>query len=274
MIARLLILDRLPCKSFLKSRDISLNHTQILCPWCNLVEESLDHVLFSCPWVYLFWTGFFSWWNYQGCFPLTLIQFLSSYLDGPLTSLSKKWWVACFSAALWSLWLAMNDATFDSKSWTVDEILFMVKLRYLFWVKALKEDHLFFDSMWWIDHVACIHAHSHSSVRIFVPWPPPDIGFWKFNVNGSLFGKLGPSGCEGVLQDAKCNIVAIFSGPLGVLDYNVAKLLAIHHVLLVFKNSGKLVGNGLIVESDSRNVVNWEANGFVDALAKAGGASF
>ncbi|XVE98533.1 hypothetical protein REPUB_Repub03eG0113900 [Reevesia pubescens] len=151
----------------------------------------------------------------------------------------------------------------------------------LFGLYALEEEQLFPDSLWWIDPVTCIPAALHSSVKTFVSW------LW------------------GVLRDSNCNIMAIFTGPLGILDSNVAKLMAIRHALLVFKNSRKLTGNGLIIESDSRNAVVWctdessrpwklssifadidsdvqsignvcfvnifrEANGFADALAKAG----
>ncbi|XVF05081.1 hypothetical protein REPUB_Repub05bG0140500 [Reevesia pubescens] len=159
-----------------------------------------------------------------------LLHLYNSYppiLMVPFAGLSKKLWVACFSATLWSLWLARNEATFDSKSWTIDENLFLVKLRSLFWVKALNEEHLISDSLWWIDHVACIPLHPHSSVRLFVPWSPLDHGSWKFNVDGSSLGKPGPLGYGGVFRDANSNIMAIFSSPLGVLDSNVAELLVI-----------------------------------------------
>ncbi|XVF12005.1 hypothetical protein REPUB_Repub08aG0077300 [Reevesia pubescens] len=52
----------------------------------------------------------------------------------------------------------------------------------------------------------------------------------------------------------------MFSSPLGVFDSNVDELMAIKHAFVLFKNSRKCVGSGLIIESDSRNATYWCVN--------------
>ena len=44
----------------------------------------------------------------------------------------ESWWCACCAAALWSIWLARNEAMFDKKIWNVDEIFLLIKSRSVF----------------------------------------------------------------------------------------------------------------------------------------------
>ncbi|KAL4368162.1 hypothetical protein GQ457_05G016590 [Hibiscus cannabinus] len=64
-----------------------------------------------------------------------------------------------------------------------------------------------------------------------VSWVLPSPGVLKFNVDSLVFGSSGKTGCGGVLWDDKGRIFAIFSGPLGRIDYNEAEVQAINHAL-------------------------------------------
>ncbi|KAA3482877.1 14.7 kDa ribonuclease H-like protein [Gossypium australe] len=56
----------------------------------------------------------------------------------------------------------------------------------------------------------------------------------KFNVDGSTQDKPRPTGCGNVLRDEEGKIRGMFSSLLGVLDSNLAKLLAIKTALHLF----------------------------------------
>ncbi|XVF24659.1 hypothetical protein REPUB_Repub13aG0146200 [Reevesia pubescens] len=79
----------------------------------------------------------------------------------------------------------------------------------------------------------------------------------KFNVDGFSRGNPGPIECRGVLRDCDGIIVALFSGPTGIHDLIVAKLLAILTALDVFLKSKKFVNMPLVIESDSTLATNW-----------------
>ncbi|GMJ08961.1 hypothetical protein HRI_004565300 [Hibiscus trionum] len=85
-------------------------------------------------------------------------------------------------------------------------------------------------------------------------------GCVKFNIDGSARGKLGPAGCGGVLRDEMGRVLALFSGPLGVLDSNEAELYAILFALESFRT---LQWGALpcIVESDSLVATLWVGRG-------------
>ena len=58
-------------------------------------------------------------------------------------------------------------------------------------------------------------------------WCPRNDGSLKFNVDGSTKGKPGLAGIGGLLRNSESVVVALFSIPVGVMDSNVAEVLAI-----------------------------------------------
>ena len=65
------------------------------------------------------------------------------------------------------------------------------------------------------------------SLKTITSWCPPPSGFMKFNVDGSVRGKPGPSGIGGVLRYELGMVKDIFSKAVGAMDSNQAQLLAI-----------------------------------------------
>ncbi|KAK2635837.1 hypothetical protein Ddye_030629 [Dipteronia dyeriana] len=63
--------------------------------------------------------------------------------------------------------------------------------------------------------------------KIILDWNPPAEEHFKFNVDGSVLGKLGPAGAGGVLRDFNEKILCLFSCNLGCLDSNAAEIWAI-----------------------------------------------
>ena len=70
------------------------------------------------------------------------------------------------------------------------------------------------------------------SLKTITSWCPPPSGFLKFNVDGSVRGKPGPSGIGGVLRYELGMVKGIFSKAVGVMDSNQAQLLAILEVFV------------------------------------------
>ncbi|KAK8574915.1 hypothetical protein V6N12_062592 [Hibiscus sabdariffa] len=164
----------------------------------------------------------------------------------------KKVWQIAFGAALWSIWLARCDMYFNGKLISVNELLFLSKIRALFWLKAGKEDWNFDLEVWWQNPSSIISA-GLTSANAF--WCPPVRGYFKFNIGGA---RLGPKvGCGGALRDETGALRALFAGPVAVSDLNVAKLLAVKFALELFCETSLIGKVGLLVEVDSQVVLNW-----------------
>ncbi|XVF16308.1 hypothetical protein REPUB_Repub10bG0020100 [Reevesia pubescens] len=188
---------------------------------------------------------------------------------------------------------------------TCDEVLFLVKLRSLHWIKVVDDNNLFLESLWWTNPLACSSCATSKSIRLSRVWSPPSSGFLKFNVDGSVRGNPDIAGVWGVLRNENGSISAIFSSPVGVAEPCVTELKAVCTALKVFDKTLWKRSTALIVELDSKCVVDWcnnkltrpwklwdifqifdacvnligkvsivhtyrEANGFADALAKVG----
>ncbi|XVF03763.1 hypothetical protein REPUB_Repub05bG0021200 [Reevesia pubescens] len=136
-------------------------------------------------------------------------------------------------AALWYVWLARNEMVFERKSWEVDDILFLVKIQSLFWIKAIAEGGCVVESAWWGNPVFCYF----------------DLPRFK--------GKPGSAGCGWVLRDANGTILAVFFAPLGLLDSNMAELMAIKMALDVFSQTQWMNIVKLIIELNFLVAINW-----------------
>ncbi|KAL4354799.1 hypothetical protein GQ457_06G023210 [Hibiscus cannabinus] len=86
-------------------------------------------------------------------------------------------------------------------------------------------------------------------------WSPPLTGFLKFNVDGAA--KESKAGCGGILRNDTGILRALFSGPLEGHGVDFAELMAIRAALELFIEAGWMGKAGLIIESDSRVVLNW-----------------
>ncbi|KAL4333845.1 hypothetical protein GQ457_07G009460 [Hibiscus cannabinus] len=169
----------------------------------------------------------------------------------------RQWWLSSCVVVLWSLWLARNRAFFEGKVMTVEELFFLVKLRSFYWVKVAFVDLVIEESTWWSCPLDCSFPVLGRVCRVGVSWIPQVVGAVKFNVDGAARGKSGPAGCGGVLRDSGGRILACFSGPLGSLDSNEAKLRAIDFALDFLVSSRWRYGASIIIESDSVTAISW-----------------
>ncbi|XP_019052198.1 PREDICTED: uncharacterized protein LOC109114303 [Nelumbo nucifera] len=85
-------------------------------------------------------------------------------------------------------------------------------------------------------------------------WSPPDVGWKKLNFDRSCLGNPGTSGIGGVMREENGNIIAMFSGPTqhgGVVN---SELKA---TVFGVEKAKELGINRLVIEGDSKVVVNW-----------------
>ncbi|KAK8484121.1 hypothetical protein V6N12_065939 [Hibiscus sabdariffa] len=100
-------------------------------------------------------------------------------------------WQITFRAALWSIWLARCEMLFNGKLISVNELLFLSKLRALFWLNVGKEDWNFDLEVWWQNPSSFLSSGLSSAKA---SWCPLDTAV-KFALElfceTSWFGKVG-----------------------------------------------------------------------------------
>lgn len=82
------------------------------------------------------------------------------------------------------------------------------------------------------------------------------MGIFKWNVDGSVFGKMRDSGIGGILCDGGGNILCFFS-VYTIRDFNEAEFLVILFVFEIIISKSEVMGYDIILESDSKNVIFW-----------------
>ncbi|PWA68757.1 hypothetical protein CTI12_AA301610 [Artemisia annua] len=170
----------------------------------------------------------------------------------------KEVWQTTFFADVWHVWEARNKAIFADTKSSYWQVLDLVKFRTGCWVKAfsraspysLLDFHVNLFSITTCGSTMEKNDHNQQ-------WRPPDVGSLKFNVDGAARGKPGPAGIGGLLRNNCGAVVAMFSIPIGVLDSNVAEVMAIKEACRMVNEKLDLSSSGIIVESDSLNAVSW-----------------
>ncbi|KAE8726444.1 hypothetical protein F3Y22_tig00006886pilonHSYRG00006 [Hibiscus syriacus] len=246
--------NRVPTKAFLKSRGIKLNEHQCLCPWCGDVEEDADHLFVSCRYMAFFWMSFCRWWQIEGCSMSTVDEMFEFGFQVRWSVPRLLAWQVSFAAALWSIWLVRNEFVFREKRAKLKDVVCIVKMRALVWCKTLKEFNELDEKRWWACPGFCVDSCEEKRRQKLI-WQPPGLGKMKFNVDGSANKEA--AGCGGVLRNSEGHVVAMFFGPVSLVNVDFAELVAIKFTLELFCGSKWLRNVVLIIESDSAVVLNW-----------------
>ncbi|KAL4383374.1 hypothetical protein GQ457_15G025730 [Hibiscus cannabinus] len=167
----------------------------------------------------------------------------------------KIFWLITVGAALWSIWHNKNEKVFNGKNITLKDLLFITKLRSMFWLKGDKDGWDFNVDDWWVNPLNIMGGPSSKQL---VEWSPPCMGVLKFNVDGAA--KVNKVSCGGVLRHEERILRALFSGQLEDFGAGFAELMAIKMVLELFIEACWEGTASLIVKSDSEVVLNWLKN--------------
>lgn len=99
-----------------------------------------------------------------------------------------------------------------------------------------------------------LYVDSQQKTKKIECWKPPQLGTWKFSIDGASKGKPGQAGIGGVLRNHKGESYIIFNESVGIKDSNEAEILSIRRALLIWMHFGH---ENLIIEGDSANAFKW-----------------
>ncbi|PWA41098.1 hypothetical protein CTI12_AA559960 [Artemisia annua] len=248
---------KLPTRALLSRIGvISENHHE--CPLCKGNVETIDHLFVHCKISLSIWWALVEGWGCMWVIPRSITDLFVWWKDMAKVIKCKEVWFMAFFSVLWHIWEARNKAVFSEKEVTSSQIIDLVKFRTGGWIKA------FFP--------ACSYSLLDFFVNIFSisvcfgdvckvkrpsQWCPPEDGSLKFNVDGSAKGKPGLAGIGGLLRNSEGVVVALFSMPVGIMDSNVAEVLAIKEASKMLNKKVEFNSVKIVIESDSLNAVSW-----------------
>ncbi|XP_031108541.1 uncharacterized protein LOC116013019 [Ipomoea triloba] len=138
------------------------------------------------------------------------------------------------AATYWTIWIARNEALWNTKVWQTAELKHMVESLINSWKLAYSNTAN--------QNFSKMHA-------ISVPWRPPPVGKVKCNVDAALFEDV--MGFGAVVRDHSGKFVAAYGGQLNCFrDPYLAETMAIKEALTWLKNQGL---TNTILETDCLN---------------------
>lgn len=250
-----------------KSRLIRMNISQSLDPSCVLCisssMEDIDHLFMLCPFSLQIWHWWINIWDLAWVFPHTIKEAYEQWHPPIKGVFFKKIWHATFFIILWSLWKERNARIFEGRNSSFTQTQDLVLLRLSWWIKGwgdpfpyTSEDILRNPScLAW--KTSTISVKPHLPLNASTLWLPPPSRSLKWNVDASASPSLLCAAIGGVLRDHEGKFICMFSTPIPFMEINNAEVLAIRRALKMSLSSARIKDSHIIIESDSKNAVNW-----------------
>ncbi|KAE8679344.1 crossover junction endonuclease MUS81-like isoform X2 [Hibiscus syriacus] len=224
-----------------------------LCSLCNSCEEYVQHLFIACQVSWDLWNRVIAFWGILSVLPGDPQSLLSSWSDlRPYSTL----WKLIPGAVLWSIWKIRNEIIFEKVKLDRFMLFFTVRFRLAKWFLAKFSN--------FSTQVDCLIGDPSlaDDLSVFkelntpkVCWTPID--FYKMNVDGAVSRTGMSAGIGGIMRDWNRSELISFSQNVGPNPIILAELKAIKKGIEVFVASVWVSKGRLIVESDSKQAVDW-----------------
>jgi ribonuclease HI len=252
--------EKMNTRSRLKRLNILKEDATVVCPFCELEEESVSHLLMHCLFSWKTWMKVLEWWHIILPMSNSPSQWFHAWMGAVNCGFQKKLWMSLFLDVCWTLWHQRNLIVFEKKKTDWEHLFYLIKLRLGYWMKGWSSQ-LPFAAADVIHNLEVVRQwRQNSEDRRIAIWHPPPTQVWKWNVDGSARGKPGPAGIGGILCDNNGVVLAQFASSVGIRDSNEAEFLAIAFALEMCLDRTDCLDMDLIVESDSKNALAWVNN--------------
>ncbi|KAJ1402685.1 Ribonuclease H domain [Sesbania bispinosa] len=203
-----------------------------VCPLCLDSLESVIHSLRDCRLVKEVWNLSLT----RNLLPNFFVGNLVPWIAENLQPRNNSWHVF-FVVTLWCIWHHRNRVVFSQITFNPSSVVHHAR-KVLGEIFVLNGPHL---------HIA---PRYH---QVMVGWSPPHAGWFKFNVDGSLWNGGGAATYGGVLRDSSGTWIFGFSRHIGTTTALRAELWGIRSALEIAWEKGV---KHILLESDSRIAVH------------------
>ncbi|KAK3193617.1 hypothetical protein Dsin_024927 [Dipteronia sinensis] len=192
---------------------------------------------------------------------------LGTLSHGP-SRLMERAWCSMFFTVVWTIWECRNQLIFEGKEPEVSQAADLVKFRIVWWFKHLRSGSKETVNSLLLNLKDLCVDHTKVKRTNIEDWISPSADILKFNVDGSVIGKPGPSGIGGVLRDLNGKVLCLFSYYMEIMDSNTTELWAITKAVELILSNPNLRGCDIWVVSDSKVAVLWVNNGEFGSIAQ------
>ncbi|KAK2648318.1 hypothetical protein Ddye_015807 [Dipteronia dyeriana] len=227
------------------------------CPLLERETESMNHLFLQCTWSWKLWPEAMGWWGISSYSNNDLHGWIEGWPGLYVSKASQRTWFVLYFAVCWTIWENQNAVVFDGKEASFSMAIDSVKFRLALWFKncgaGSNEDLtiLLLDvKRWCVDKI-------RSKSKVLRPWSHPNDHDIVFNVDESSRGNPGLAGIGGVLRDVNEKVLCLFSSCVGLVDSNLAEVLAIHRACELISSNMYFIERNITILSDSKFAVSW-----------------
>lgn len=148
-----------------KFLSIRIPNLSLKCVWCDRFVKSVDHLFWNCELATWDLNFIGNWWCMKPL-KISLAAFSVTDLFNLHTmNLKGKVWGLAIAATLWSIWLARNEALFNTKRVAKGMLEFLIMTRLEKWGKATKLMEFGNDPLWKVNPQGALALYSQSISR-------------------------------------------------------------------------------------------------------------
>ncbi|RYR27976.1 hypothetical protein Ahy_B01g052052 [Arachis hypogaea] len=219
-----------------KSRGLTEDST---CPRCHQFEETILHVLRDCPFIRKVWTSIIPR-DYQDTFfSQSFHDWLRKNLLEASPSVNGTPWPITFTTTCNLAWKSRNELIFSEDSLPNTQFSR---------IAVNLADHYHF--------ALNLTEVSTKTLRLTrkesIGWEPPEQGWLKLNVDGSVLHPGSRGACGGIIRNWEGRVVAGFSMKIGKCTITTAEIWGFY---VGIKLATEMRISKLVVESDSKCAV-------------------
>ncbi|KAJ0523818.1 putative reverse transcriptase zinc-binding domain-containing protein [Helianthus annuus] len=126
-------LDRLATRVNLRRRNVNI--TSVMCPFCDIYEETVDHLFSACVVSNWVWSGLSVWCNIPPIFIFDFKDIMDIHNSSQFSKKAKKIIHGLVIISCWCIWKGRNELVFNQVKRGPQEILGEIKSRGYSWVR-------------------------------------------------------------------------------------------------------------------------------------------
>jgi len=146
---------RMPSRLCLSRRGVLMN--SMLCPLCQLEEESSQHIFLHCKYAQWVWSECFKWIGTSTVQHNDLMHFLNFYLF-QATKKQNLVWKGVWVNVIRCIWDQRNLIVFQQGVVDADEIFQKVQLKSWLWLKHRTHSFNYSFANWVLNPVICLRS--------------------------------------------------------------------------------------------------------------------
>ncbi|XP_057452847.1 uncharacterized protein LOC130744703 [Lotus japonicus] len=153
-----MLLNRIPTKANLRRRGVIPAEGDVLCPFCNRIEECCDHLFCTCSRSFDVWNAVYRWLGFETVLPASSESLFSQFSFVGRNKKQRLAEITVWMASCWSLWITRNSVIFKDGVWDGGLVVELIQVRTWHWLKEKVREFHYSLYEWKSNPIICLSS--------------------------------------------------------------------------------------------------------------------